>query len=135
MRTRTISKLGLATAMIWGSSVSEAAITGRWINPTRSVTIDIGPCGPALCGTVVAASAGAKRDALKGTKHLIGTRLLTGVRQKSASEWQGQLFVPDENIRAAAKIRPQGKNRLEVSGCKVMICKSQVWTRIGKPGR
>ena len=36
------------------------SIDGRWINPDKSVIIQIAPCGEARCGTVEWASAAAK---------------------------------------------------------------------------
>jgi uncharacterized protein (DUF2147 family) len=130
MQKRAVWRLGVILSTVLGGSAAQSAtIAGKWINPSKSVIIDIEPCGHLSCGTVVWASAKAKHDARKGTAHLIGTQLLTDMRQASAHEWKGQLFVPDENLRATAKLKPEGKTHLKVSGCKVMICKSQMWTK------
>lgn len=91
--------------------------------------IDIEACGDALCGTVVWASEKAKHDARKGTPHLVGTKLLTGMKHSSAHVWKGKIFVPDQNMHASAKLRPEGTMHLNVSGCVMMLCKSQVWTK------
>ena len=123
----------ILSALLIGSAAQSMTITGQWANPSKSVIIDIEPCGHASCGTVVWASAKAKHDARKGTTHLIGTKLLTDMRQTSAHEWSGELFVPDENLHATAKLNPQGKTHLKVSGCKVLICKSQMWTKSHTP--
>ncbi len=119
----------ILSTMPIGSAAQSFTISGQWVNPSKSVIIDIEHCGHLSCGTVVWASAKAKHDARKGTTHLIGTRLLTDMRKASAHEWKGKLFVPDENLHATAKLRPEGRTHLKVSGCKVMICKSQMWTK------
>ena len=111
------------------SAAAPAAVEGRWINPSKTVVIDIAPCAEALCGTVVWATAQAQQDAKKGTPNLIGTQLLTGLQPKGAL-WQGKLFVPDQRLHASAKIAPAGAGQLKVSGCEIGICKSQVWSRL-----
>jgi uncharacterized protein (DUF2147 family) len=110
------------------ASPAEAAIKGSWANPSKSVVIMIAPCGETLCGTVSWASEKAKKDSEKGTKHLVGSHLLTHLK-KSHDAWHGKLFVPDQNMRVSAKLRLVNNNELKVSGCALMICKSQLWTR------
>lgn len=113
---------------------SAAAIEGRWINPSRSVVIEIAPCGDSLCGTVAWATAQAEEAASRGTPRLVGTQLLTDLQRKG-EVWEGRLFVPDQRIHAEAKIALDGAD-LKVSGCEIGICKSQVWSRApaGLPG-
>ena len=110
-------------------STAGAAVTGKWINPSKSVIIEIEPCGQVMCGTVVWASEKAKQDARKGTQQLVGTKLLTGMKHSSTGTWKGRIFVPDQNMHASAKLKPEGSAHLKVSGCVMMICKSQVWTK------
>ena len=118
--------LALALAQ---AAATPAAVEGRWINPSKTVVIDIAPCAEALCGTVVWATAQAQQDAKKGTPNLIGTQLLTGLESRGEL-WQGKLFVPDQRLHATAKIAPAGAGELKVSGCEIGICKSQVWSRL-----
>lgn len=121
--------LGLAA-----QAATPASIEGRWVNPSHSVIIDIAACGTALCGTVQWATAKAKQDASKGTAELVGTQLVTGLEQKGAL-WEGQLFVPDQNLHVEAKIEAGGDEQLKVSGCAMdgMICDSQMWNRADGP--
>lgn len=109
-----------------------ASIEGRWINPSKSVIIDIAPCGVALCGTVAWATEQAQQDARKGTPNLIGTRLLKDLNPTGAI-WEGKLFVPDKKLHVEGKIQPESTNQLKVSGCEIGICESQVWTRVEGP--
>lgn len=120
--------IGLAAAQ----AGSPTAVEGRWINPSKTVVIDIAPCAETLCGTVVWATAQAQQDARKGTPNLIGTQLLTGLQAKGEL-WQGKLFVPDQRLHATAKIAAEGGAQLKVSGCEIGICKSQIWSRLEGP--
>ena len=107
----------------------QQSIDGRWVNPSASVIIDIGPCGEARCGTVKWASEKAIKDAQKGTTALVGSDLLTGLEEKKSGQWRGKLFVPDKKVRVQARITLQGEQQLKVTGCAVGICKSQLWNR------
>ena len=106
--------------------------TGRWKNPSGSVTVMIDACGEAYCGTVTSASDQATADARRGgTETLVGTILMTGFKAAGPGKWRGRLFVPDLNRRSKAELRLLGPGQLKVTGCMVgrMVCKSQYWTR------
>jgi len=120
-----VATLALAAAL-------PASIQGHWVNPGKSVIIEIAPCGEAMCGTVAWASAQAQQDAKKGTPNLIGMQLLTGLHPKG-DIWEGKLFIPDQRLHATAKINAEANGDLKVSGCEIGICKSQVWTRAQAP--
>jgi uncharacterized protein (DUF2147 family) len=124
----------LATAglmLTTGDVPQPTGLEGRWINPGRTVIVDIAQCGTAMCGTVQWATEQAQQDARKGTPNLIGTQLLTGLEQ-DGDVWKGRLFVPDQNIRAQGRIELAG-DQLKVSGCEIGICKSQLWSRADGP--
>ena len=107
------------------------SIDGRWINPAKSVIIQIAPCGDKRCGTVEWASAEAQADAHKNAPKLVGASLLSDLEPSKADLWRGKLFVPDRNIHAAAKIQVLGPDQIKVSGCALggILCDSQVWTK------
>ncbi len=109
----------------------EQSMVGRWVNPDHSVIVDIAPCESDLCGTVQWATEQAKQDARRGTPDLIGLKILTDLRQQG-DVWKGNLFVPDQDLHAEAKLELDG-DELKVSGCEVFICKSQLWTRSEGP--
>jgi len=111
------------------------SLEGRWRSPGGNSIIAIAPCGESLCGTVAWASAKAKKDAAKGTNQLIGAQLLTNLQQDRKGRWRGKLFVPDQNMRATAKLQLVGDQQLKVSGCAAgkALCKSSLWTRAEGP--
>lgn len=124
-------------ALLLAAAVQAPAspIQGLWRSPGGNSIISIAPCGEALCGTVVWASAKAKQDSAKATDHLVGTQLLTALEQDRQGIWRGKLFIPDKNMRVTAKIEPVGDQQLKVSGCAAgrALCKSALWTRTDEP--
>ena len=121
-----------AAALTPAAAGASAPFEGRWANPKKSVIIEVAPCGPAYCGTVVWASDRAKANARKGgTDNLIGTRLISGVKRAGDGTYRGRGFVPKQNIHAPATVRVAGPNTLVVKGCALgFICKEQRWTRV-----
>jgi len=124
----------LAAAVPVTAAAQGAEILGQWKNKKGSVVVRVHPCGNAICGTVVNASAKAKAGARKGgTDNLIGTRILSGLRPSGDNTFKGQAFEPKHNIRAPATLRLIGPNTLEVRGCALagmLLCKETHWTRV-----
>ena len=114
-------------------AIAAAGIGGTWTNPAGSVDVDMAPCGPRLCGTVVRASAKAKADAAGGgTYRLIGTQLFRGLVADGRGHWSGAVFVPDLGRTVTGTLALVDADSLEVSGCVVpgLLCQTQVWTRV-----
>ena len=126
--------ISLFLAAVQARAPAAQPIEGLWKNPSGSVIMSIEPCGAALCGTVKWASAQAKADAAKGTNQLVGANLLTNLKPNGAA-WTGRLFVPDEKIRASARIQLVDPQQLKVSGCAMLgaVCRSQLWIRTTDP--
>ena len=122
-------------AMMAGAAAAAGPIEGNWINPSRTVTVHIGPCGAQLCGRVVSASAGARADAAAaGTARLVGTVLMSGVEPTGEGAWRADIFVPDRNLHAPGELRLTGPRTLDVQGCLGgLICKTQTWVKVASP--
>ena len=126
--------IGIVALLALTAAQSPASIEGYWKNPIGSAIIAIAPCGNALCGKVVWASARGQREAAKGARDVVGTTVLTGLRY-SSGHWAGRMFIPDDNIDVSAKLRPLGDGKLKLTGCGLMglICRTQIWTRTEGP--
>jgi uncharacterized protein (DUF2147 family) len=109
-------------------------IEGQWKNPIGSAIIAIAPCGNALCGKVVWASARGQREASTSTSHVVGTTVLTGV-QANGNRWTGILFIPDDNVHVPARLQLLDSRQLKLTGCALagLLCRSQIWTRADGP--
>jgi uncharacterized protein (DUF2147 family) len=109
-----------------------APIEGNWTNPSENVVVRIAPCGPALCGHAISASARAKGKAMNsGFGNILGAPLMKGMMPAGAAKWKGTVFVPDRNIHAPGTIQMINATRIKVSGCVWgFLCKTQVWKRV-----
>jgi uncharacterized protein (DUF2147 family) len=109
---------------------ADTSLDGVWRSPGGNTIMKIATCGENHCGTVAWASDKAKKDSSRATNQLVGTALLTALKQDKKGRWQGKLFIPDQNMRATAKIERISADQLRVSGCAAgkMLCKKQVWT-------
>jgi uncharacterized protein (DUF2147 family) len=95
-------------------AATAAPIEGRWRSPGGNSIIDVARCGEGWCGTVAWASARAKKDAAKATPQLVGTQLLTDVKEAGDGKWNGRLFIPDRNMRVTAKLQIAPGGELKV---------------------
>lgn len=127
--------LAILLALAAAQAPASAPIEGRWRSPGGNSIIAVAPCGHMLCGTVAWASERAKKDAARTTDQLVGTQILTGVRQRGEGRWQGRLFIPDKNMRVSAKIQLESPTQLRVSGCLAgkSLCRATIWTRVEGP--
>ena len=109
---------------------ADSSIEGTWRSPGGNSIMKVAACGDSPCGTVVWATDKAKMDSSKATNQLVGTALLTDLRQDAKGRWQGKLFIPDKNMRVTAKIQRIAPDRLKVSGCAAgkALCKAAIWT-------
>jgi uncharacterized protein (DUF2147 family) len=117
------------------SATRNVSIDGVWRSPGGNSIIEIGLCGATLCGTVTWASDKATKDASKTTTQLVGTRLLTELRQRKDGNWLGKLFIPDKRMRVTAKIQRVAPDQLKVSGCAASkaLCRDAIWTAFPGP--
>jgi uncharacterized protein (DUF2147 family) len=120
----------LAQAAQATAPASLASIEGLWRSPGGNTIMQVAPCGDSSCGTVAWATDQAKKDSSKTTAQLVGTQLLTNLKQRKEGSWIGKLFIPDRNMRVTAKIERIGPAQLKVSGCAAgrALCKADVWT-------
>jgi len=120
----------LLTVLAAGAAEAQSPIEGRW--KKGNLQVDIRPCGPTLCGTVVKASAKQQARAERGSgTELIGATLIKDIRPVGPSSYRAKVFVPDRNVNASGKIRQVSPDQLKVSGCVLaFICKSSNWKRV-----
>ena len=118
---------GLAFA---SAADARSPLEGRW--DRGNLQIDIKPCGRALCGTVVNASAKQQLRAENGSgTELVGATLIKDIRPAGRGTYRAKVFVPDRNMHASGKITQLNPNRLRVSGCVLAIlCKTTHWDRV-----
>jgi uncharacterized protein (DUF2147 family) len=107
--------------------------TGDWVNGDRSAIIRIAPCGGRLCGRVVQVLARAapatdvhNPDATQRRRPISGLTVLSGF---SASGDGGRAYNPQNGRSYRTTLRLNRDGSLRVTGCVMIICRSQTWTR------
>jgi uncharacterized protein (DUF2147 family) len=108
---------------------------GVWLNAASDLRVRIGPCGPALCGTIVW-DGGDRRDlynpdpALRG-RSLVGIRIITDLR-RSGPAWSGALYNHLDGRAYEGEFRLKDRNTVELVGCTRGggTCRSAIWTRV-----
>jgi uncharacterized protein (DUF2147 family) len=129
-----LAAIRAGTAVAQPAASEPPSMLGVWSNPKRNVQVRTERCRDRLCGTIVQAAPSALAAArAKGVASLEGTRVFEDMQRRDDGIWRGKLYVPDRGGRFASTLRLLDENRLEVRGCILggLICKSQVWTRVG----
>jgi uncharacterized protein (DUF2147 family) len=117
---------------------------GEWTTEGGKARVRIAPCsGDAqrLCGAIEwsyrppGAGAGPLQDinnqdpALR-SRPIVGLPLLQGFEPTGPDSWGGgTIYDPEGGKTYNSKMRLDGADRLEVSGCVLFFCRGQTWTR------
>ena len=114
------------------AATAKSNLEGRWKNGHMEIVI--APCGGALCGTVVKASAKQQAKAERGSgTDLLGARVISNIRPAGAKAYRADVFVADKNMNAHGTIREVNADRLSVRGCVLaIICKTTNWDRVSR---
>ena len=120
-----------AVAMLAAAPVLADPLEGTWkTKPDDNGNfghVQIVPCGPALCGTLVEAFDGA---GTKITSPNVGKRIVWDmVAQGDGAYGDGKIWSPDRDKTYSGKMKLTG-NSVAVSGCVLGICRDGgTWTR------
>jgi uncharacterized protein (DUF2147 family) len=120
-----------------GSALAQPAVLGRWLTHTGNLEVEIGPCGEALCGTVVKVLANRSMSgpgemmAPKDDRPPMGMTILKNFVASGEGEWQGEIYNREEAKTYSCKISLQTGDQLIVRPYIVMplFGKTLIWTR------
>jgi uncharacterized protein (DUF2147 family) len=127
-------KLVLASVLVMGAGAAFAAdpVEGIWkTKPDDNGNfgyVQVQPCGPAFCGTLIKAFGG---DGKEMASDNIGKRIIWDmVAYPDGLYDDGQIWSPDRNKTYSADMKLTG-NSLAVRGCVFGICRDGgTWTRV-----
>ena len=134
----------ILTTAAGGALAQASGVEGDWFAQDKSGKIRIAPCaGQAdrLCGTIVWMkqpndSAGKLKldvnnpDAKLAKRSIMGLPLITGFKPAGAGKWAGgKIYNPEDGKTYNSKLELGANGTLKVSGCVLVICKAQTWTR------
>lgn len=130
-----MTKLGLLSCgMIFAASAAMAAdpIEGLWKTAPQDDGafgfVQIAPCGPAFCGTLVRGVSGAGEVAMSGGD--IGKQIVWDMIADGHGAYSGgKIWSPDRDQTYSSKMQLTGDS-LAVSGCVLGICRDGgTWLR------
>jgi uncharacterized protein (DUF2147 family) len=143
----TASRIIMMTLAVLGLAHIEPASAdpvGTWLTEGGRSRVRVGPCGGALCGTVVwlkepddpdtgKPKADKKNsDASKRGRPLIGVAILLNAKPNGTNKWAGQVYNAEDGKTYDGTLTEVSPTSLKLEGCALagFICKSQSWTRV-----
>lgn len=134
MRRMMIALGCLASALPASAAIP---VTGRWYTEARESIVQIGACGPVICGKVAkvlkAPPSGGKPldinnpDPTLRSRPIEGIVLLSGFRD-AGDEWEGQIYDPRAGKTYKSYLQKQPDGSLKVKGCLGPFCRSVKFT-------
>ena len=121
-----MASLGLADR-----ALSESGAVGTWQTESNGkgyLHVSVEPCGEALCGHIKMAF-DTDDNADDSYEHL-GKKMIWDMNRRSEGSWSGgKIWDPSADKTYKSKMSVNG-DTLSVSGCVLMFCRSQQWTRV-----
>jgi uncharacterized protein (DUF2147 family) len=122
--------IAAALALVAGAAAADP-VEGLWkTQPDDNGNfghVEIYACGDAICGVIRRAfdPSGADRPSEN-----IGKRMIWDMHAEGGGDYGGgKIWAPDRDKTYSSKMALSG-DTLKVSGCVLMICRAQVWTRV-----
>ena len=107
---RSILFFGLAMALLFSSAASAKDVTGVWSTVDGESHVKIEPCGEKICGKII---------------------WLKEPLTEKKNEWDdGTIYNPKDGKTYSSTLTLTKPDELEVDGCVMIFCKTQVWTRV-----
>ncbi len=134
MYRHAIAVLAIAAA---APAVAAAPVVGKWTTAERDSIIEIGRCGPTVCGRVLQIlkampngkapiDANNPDPALRG-RPVQGMMILTGFTD-NGSNWLGKIYDPKSGKTYTSYLTKNGDGTLKVQGCYGPFCKTITWS-------
>jgi uncharacterized protein (DUF2147 family) len=146
--TRSLSSALALTGLALGLAVARPAlaadISGVWLTDTGDAHVRIAKCGANMCGTIVwlrepnDPATGRPRtdvnnpDAARRAHPMMGIEVAIGFHpaDNEGAKYAGTFYNAKDGKTYRGSIAPSGPDKLDVEGCLLMFCQSQVWTRV-----
>jgi lathosterol oxidase len=144
--TKALATLLFVSCLGFAGGVRAESIVDDWATQGYSARVRISTCAQdanQLCGTITwlweAVDAGGRPvldrnnpDPSLRSQGLVGLSILKGFHATSSGEWnEGTIYDPESGRTYKSKVRLRNADILEVSGCVLFVCRSQIWRRAG----
>ncbi|TNE41388.1 MAG: DUF2147 domain-containing protein [Alphaproteobacteria bacterium] len=132
----------LAVGLFFSATAHAADATGVWSTVENKSHVKIELCGDKLCGRIIWLKEpnddeGKPKldknntDAELRKRPIIGLKLLSGFVKDGKGGWDdGEIYNPEDGKTYGSSMELDGTDKLDVKGCVLFFCKSQVWTRV-----
>lgn len=136
--------LSMLALLVTAPAAMSASLVGEWVSQGHAARIDVATCaedGERFCGTIAwlwesADENGAPprdrnnpSEALRAMP-LVGLVLLRGLRASGPDTWDdGTIYDPESGRTYDARVRLRTQDLLEVRGCLLFVCRTQLWRR------
>ena len=146
-RRRGASALTCLWLTCAAAGAAHADPTGTWLTADGQAHVRVADCGGTWCGTIVwlrepndpatgrPLTDQANADVAKRTRLIIGMPVVFDMRPgTAANKWSGQLYDPRNGKTYNGSMLLETPARLKIDGCVLVLCESEIWTRVIEPG-
>lgn len=126
-----------------GCSAEAADPSGVWLSQDRDAHVSITSCGSGWCGRIVWLrdpndpdtgrpwTDKANSDARLRTRPVLGLPSILDMKPGSKpNHWDGKVYDPRRGNTYSGSLTLEGPSRLKVEGCLLLICESEIMTRL-----
>ncbi len=99
----------LTTAPVFAQSFPPSPLTGVWVQDDGAATVRIAPCGPSLCGTMIA------EKLQPGDPSQLGQTVIREIRANGKKGWAGKYIADGSSF--GTKIKQSSANAMVVKIC------------------
>jgi uncharacterized protein (DUF2147 family) len=137
--------LALALAATHPARAQGDPTFGDWLTEAKDGKVRVGPCAADAthaCGTLTWAKPppdappgplhdARNPDAALRSRPLIGALIISDFRREAPGHWAGgKIYDPASGKTYKSKMSLAPDGTLKVSGCVLMFCQAQTWTRV-----
>ncbi len=131
--------IAIAAVAVATPASAATPIAGRYVTEDGSGIVEIGRCGPSVCGRLVKvlkARPGAPMtdvnngDASLRSRPIVGLPILTGFTD-AGKDWRGRIYDPRNGKSYKSIVSREANGTLKVQGCIAFLCQTQVWKPVG----
>ena len=117
-------------------------VSGVWLTNTGAAQIRMAKCGANMCGTIIWLREPEKNgrpvtdeknpDPAKRGSPMIGTQVAIGFHpsRDDAQKFVGTFYNAEDGKTYEGSIAQPNANQLHVTGCVLVFCQTQIWTRV-----
>jgi uncharacterized protein (DUF2147 family) len=134
----------LAGAVNGAAAAQPASAQGDWVTEGGWATVRIAACAgdpSRLCGRIIALKQPndrhgrpkrdtANSDARLRDRTVVGMPFITGFKPAGRGRWSGgKIYNPGDGKTYSSRLALEPNGTLKVSGCVLVVCQAQTWTR------